>query len=38
MTKLAHWFNQVEDTKLKQFTTVTKTFMLKLSVYTKLLQ
>ena len=28
MTKLAYWFNQVENTNLKQFNTVTKTFML----------
>lgn len=27
MTKLAYWFNQVENTNLKQFNTVIKTFM-----------
>ncbi|WP_413514179.1 ISL3 family transposase, partial [Myroides odoratus] len=28
MTKLAYWFNQVENTNLKQFNTVIKTFTL----------
>lgn len=28
MPKLVYWFNQMENTNLKQFNTVIKTFML----------